>query len=70
MDTNFKRFVRDRKITLKSLAKELCVSREHLTNIANGAPCGKNLAKRIEHWSNGVISHSELLYSNNDLKKQ
>jgi transcriptional regulator with XRE-family HTH domain len=62
MNTKFKKLVQEQNITLKDLAKQLRVSRVHLTNIANGAPAGKQLAKKIEAWSGGLISHSELLY--------
>ena len=66
METRFKQLVRQRKLTLTSLAKCLSVSRVHLTNIANGSSAGRQLAKRIEQWSNGDISHSELLYPDKD----
>jgi len=62
MDTKFKQLVRQKNITLTDLAKFFNVSRVHLTNIANGSPAGRRLAKKIESWSDGAISHSELLY--------
>ena len=62
MDTKFKRIVRQKNITLTQLARELNISRVHLTNVANGEPAGKHLAKQIEKWSDGQITHSELIY--------
>ena len=47
METRFKQLVRKRNMTLTSLAKYFNVSRVHLTNIANGSPAGRQLAKRI-----------------------
>jgi transcriptional regulator with XRE-family HTH domain len=63
MDTKLKRIAKQKKITLTELAKQLEISRVHLTNIANGRePAGKRLAKKIEIWSDGQITHSELIY--------
>ncbi|RLI50020.1 MAG: hypothetical protein DRP09_20270 [Candidatus Thorarchaeota archaeon] len=62
METKLKKVVKKRGLTLTQLAREFCITRVHLTNIANGEPAGKKLAKKIEEWSQGEITHTELLY--------
>jgi len=62
MNTKFKQVIKNKKTTITYLAKYFNVSREHLTNIANGAPAGKNLAKKIETWTGGEISCTDVIY--------
>ena len=67
MNTKLKRYTKTQKITLTKLAQNLKYSRQHISEIANGQPAGKKLALKIEKWSNGHISHTELLYPKGDI---
>jgi hypothetical protein len=62
METLFKQFVKQKNLSLTDLAKDLGYSRVHLTNVANGFPAGKRLAKKIELWSGGQVPAVCLLY--------
>ena len=62
MNTKFKQAVNKAGITLTDLARKFDVSRVHLTNVANGEPAGKKLADKIFKWSNGQITHTDILY--------
>lgn len=63
MEPKIKLLARSKKTTLTQLAKDLNISRGHLSRIAHGHyPAGKNLAKAIEIWSEGQITHTELIY--------
>jgi transcriptional regulator with XRE-family HTH domain len=63
MEPKIKQLARSKKITLTQLAKNLNISRGYLSSITHGhQSAGKNLAKAIEIWSEGQITHTELIY--------
>lgn len=62
MNTHLKEYLREKDINITQLAKLIGVSRGHLSTVANGKPGGKNLASRIEKWSNGEITCIQILY--------
>jgi transcriptional regulator with XRE-family HTH domain len=73
-----KEFANIKNMTLTEIARQLSYSRVHLTNVANGAPAGKKLTKKLVIWSSGALKADDLLYpdassftnSNNQTKDQ
>jgi len=71
-DTPLKKYlptvVRDGKrgITHGRAAKEIGISREYFTEIANGRPTSPQLGDRIEHWSGGRVPWMSLVRPQTD----
>ena len=45
-------------------AEELAISRQAVYNLLNGKPAGRELAERIEVWSEGSVNRQVMLYPN------
>ena len=56
-----KELANEKNVTLTKLAQQLGYSRVHLTNVANGAPVGIKLAKKLVEWSGGALTYEDLL---------
>lgn len=56
-----KQIAQSQGITLTELAKLMGYSRVHITNVANGAPAGPKLAKKLVAWSDRKLTTDDLL---------
>ena len=56
-----KEYIEFKKLSMSEAADKIGCSRQYLYAIIDGATVGKKTAKKIEKWSKGFLSASELM---------
>lgn len=54
--------IRERKLNVTQAAKEIGICPAHLYNIIKGHPAGRQVAEKIETWSQNTITKESLAW--------